>query len=65
MSPNVRCLCALVFSYRFAPRDMVAEVRMATSFISAEQARGNLERELPSSTSFDEIKAESEAVWNK
>jgi putative alpha-1,2-mannosidase len=58
--------CACFSSYRrFGVREMVAEVRMATSFISAQQARSNLEREMPLSATFDHIKAETEAVWNK
>ncbi len=51
--------------FRFGPRDLSAEIRMATSFISDEQARHNLNSELPSSTSFDGIRKESEEVWRK
>lgn len=40
------------------------EVRMGISYISKEQARRNLEREIPTWT-FDRVKAETRAEWNK
>lgn len=39
------------------------EVRVGLSYISAEQARRNLQREIPAWT-FDKVKAESRANWN-
>ena len=54
-----------IYSNRFGPRDMEVEVRMATSFISQEQAKSNLERELPFKRTFDDLKEESASVWNK
>jgi predicted alpha-1,2-mannosidase len=49
--------------------DMVAtqgeqiEVRVGISYISTEQARKNLEREIPKWT-FDQVKAQAREVWN-
>jgi predicted alpha-1,2-mannosidase len=39
------------------------EVRVGISYISTEQARRNLEREIPNWT-FDRIKSQTRAVWN-
>jgi predicted alpha-1,2-mannosidase len=39
------------------------EVRVGISYISAEQARKNLEREIPGWT-FDRVKSETRAAWN-
>jgi predicted alpha-1,2-mannosidase len=39
------------------------EVRVGISFISAEQARRNLKREIPEWT-FDKTKAETRSIWN-
>ena len=39
------------------------EVRVGISYISTEQARKNLEQEIPGWT-FDQVKAETKAVWN-
>ncbi len=39
------------------------EVRVGVSYISIEQARRNLEREIPGWT-FDRVKSETRAVWN-
>ncbi len=40
-------------------------IRMATSFISQEQAQVTLARELPMSISFDEIALTAKSTWNK
>ncbi len=40
------------------------EVRVGISYISADQARRNLQREIPG-WKFDQVKAQSRAVWNK
>lgn len=40
------------------------EVRVGISYISAEQARCNLQREIPD-WSFDQVKARTRAVWNQ
>ena len=42
----------------------VVEMRVATSFISVEQAQRNLEREI-GERGFDEIKDEGERIWNE
>ena len=39
------------------------EVRVGISYISVEQARKNLEREIPGWT-FDRVKSDSRAIWN-
>jgi predicted alpha-1,2-mannosidase len=41
----------------------VTEVRVGLSYISVEQARRNLEEEIPGWT-FDQVKASTRAVWN-
>jgi len=40
------------------------EVRIGISYISCDQARRNLEREIPGWT-FDRVKSQSRAVWNR
>lgn len=40
------------------------EVRVGLSYISAEQAKRNLEREIPGWT-FDQVEANTRAVWNR
>ncbi|MCA1591928.1 MAG: GH92 family glycosyl hydrolase [Acidobacteria bacterium] len=40
------------------------EVRIGTSFISIEQARDNLRREIPG-WNFDRVKAQSRRIWNE
>lgn len=42
----------------------VIEVRVGLSYISADQARRNLQREIPQWT-FEKLKAETRAIWNK
>jgi predicted alpha-1,2-mannosidase len=42
----------------------VIEVRVGLSYISADQARRNLEREIPGWT-FERVKSDSHAIWNK
>jgi len=39
------------------------EVRVGISYISTEQARRNLEREIPSGT-FDQVKSKTREIWN-
>ncbi len=48
----------------FTPSEEPLGVRVATSFISIEQARRNLEREL-GSRPFEEVKAEAARAWNE
>ena len=40
------------------------EVRVGISYISTEQARRNLEREIPGGT-FDQVKSQTRQIWNK
>lgn len=42
----------------------IIEVRVGISYISAEQARRNLEREIPD-WNFERVKADTRAVWNR
>ncbi|CAN5326438.1 hypothetical protein BH18ACI2_BH18ACI2_08050 [soil metagenome] len=42
----------------------VVEVKIGTSFISIEQARDNLKREIPD-WNFDRVKAEGRRIWNE
>lgn len=52
--------------FKFKNSDTSAEIRIATSLISQEQAKSNLEQEMaPGTASFAEIKDETKAVWNK
>jgi putative alpha-1,2-mannosidase len=52
--------------FKFKNSDMTAEIRIATSLISQEQAKSNLEQEMaPGKVSFEAIKQETRAVWNK
>ncbi len=51
-----------VSDFQSAAGDVV-EVRVGISYISAEQARRNLEREIPA-WDFDGVKARARAVWN-
>jgi len=53
-----------IAALRFNSSATTVEVRIATSFISHEQAIQNLERELGSKT-FDQIKLEAKAVWEE
>ena len=48
----------------FASGDLIIEARIATSFISIEQAERNLAQETDG-LSFEEIKARGEAVWSE
>jgi len=48
----------------FAPSVREVQVRMATSFISAEQASLNLARELPADKPYEAVRAEAEAAWD-
>ncbi|RZS43612.1 putative alpha-1,2-mannosidase [Herbihabitans rhizosphaerae] len=52
---------------RFAPAEhgeTVVTMRIATSLISAEQARRNLELELPADTAFDDVVERAAGVWD-
>ena len=47
----------------FAKETGMVQVKVATSFISIEQARENLEKEVAHET-FDQIAAQTKAIWN-
>ncbi len=52
--------------FKFKNSELSAEIRIATSLISQEQAKGNLEQELAvGKVSFEDAKREARAVWNK
>ncbi|MBM9507650.1 GH92 family glycosyl hydrolase [Actinacidiphila acididurans] len=44
--------------------DRTVTMRVATSFISADQARANLTQEIPAGTSFDAVKDSAQRQWN-
>ncbi|MGH6862180.1 MAG: glycoside hydrolase domain-containing protein, partial [Phyllobacterium sp.] len=43
----------------------VVGMRIATSFISVDQARDNLAQEIAADASFDDVKAQAQAAWNE
>ncbi|UNO39471.1 GH92 family glycosyl hydrolase [Streptomyces sp. MST-110588] len=50
---------------RLAPgADRTVTLRIATSLIGVDQARANLEREIPPGTSFDAVKARAQQQWD-
>ena len=53
-----------VICYRYGNHETTVVVSIATSLISQEQAKFNLESEI-GKKSFDEIKEEARIVWNK
>ncbi|MGA4541984.1 GH92 family glycosyl hydrolase [Uniformispora flossi] len=48
---------------RFPAGTVTVTVRIATSFISVDQARANLEKEAPDGTGFDTVAATTRAAW--
>lgn len=51
--------------FRFKPgADRTVTLRIATSLISLDQAKTNLDREIPASTSFAKVKARAQAAWD-
>ena len=67
ISKNTKLKGEHVGSYlSFDTRDnQEIEIKISSSFISHEQAMINLDRELPSSNSFDNIVMEGRKIWNK
>lgn len=51
--------------FQYKREATVVHVRMATSLISASQAVTNLQREIPSSATFDQTLLENKLVWNR
>jgi predicted alpha-1,2-mannosidase len=51
--------------FRYRSDTTEAVVRIATSLISNEQVKTNLNRELPRSRNFNDIASETRSVWNK
>ncbi|MEU5956219.1 GH92 family glycosyl hydrolase [Streptomyces sp. NPDC047525] len=50
---------------RFKPgKDRTVNLRLATSLISLDQAKANLDREIPSGTSFDRVKNGAQKSWD-
>ena len=62
---NMTVLVGIFDCRRYGPREMVVEVRMATSFISSEQAKSNLDKEVPLSKSFESLKVEAAEEWRR
>ncbi|WP_439681154.1 GH92 family glycosyl hydrolase [Embleya sp. MST-111070] len=52
-----------VSGYVRFPTDVTVTVRIATSFISVEQARDTLEREAPDDVGFDAVAARTKTAW--
>ncbi|MFE1935649.1 GH92 family glycosyl hydrolase [Streptomyces sp. NPDC059474] len=51
--------------FRFKPgKDRTVTLRLATSLIGVDQAKANLDRELPASTSFEQVKRAAQAQWD-
>ncbi|MEU0810380.1 GH92 family glycosyl hydrolase [Streptomyces sp. NPDC005970] len=51
--------------FRFKPgADRTVTLRIATSLISLDQAKTNLDREIPASASFAQVKARAQAAWD-
>ncbi|MEU7245176.1 GH92 family glycosyl hydrolase [Streptomyces sparsogenes] len=51
--------------FRFKPgADRTVTLRIATSLISLDQAKANLNREIPASASFAQVKARAQAAWD-
>lgn len=48
---------------RFPPGTKTVQVRVATSFISVEQARRNLDNEIPDGTPFETVVRKVKAAW--
>lgn len=47
-----------------AGEDRTVNLRLATSLISLDQAKANLDREIPSGTSFDRVKDRAQKSWD-
>ncbi|GAA1894955.1 GH92 family glycosyl hydrolase [Streptomyces durmitorensis] len=47
-----------------AGKDRTVNLRLATSLISLDQAKANLDREIPSGTSFDRVKNGAQKSWD-
>lgn len=54
-----------IICFRYRNDASVVTVRIATSLISPDQALVNLNREVPTSKSFDDIKLEAKKTWNR
>ncbi|MEU0840903.1 GH92 family glycosyl hydrolase [Streptomyces sp. NPDC005962] len=51
--------------FRFAPgKDRTVTLRLATSLIGVDQAKTNLEREAPASTSFEQVERRAQSAWD-
>lgn len=48
-----------------AGHDRTVNLRLATSLISVDQARTNLDREIPAGRSFDAVSAQARQAWDK
>ncbi|WAP58824.1 GH92 family glycosyl hydrolase [Streptomyces sp. S465] len=51
--------------FRFKPgKDRTVTLRLATSLIGVDQAKANLDRELPASRSFERVKRAAQSAWD-
>lgn len=48
-----------------AGKDRTVTLRIATSLISVDQAKGNLRQEIPDGTSFDKVKRQAQRAWDR
>ncbi|MEU8826550.1 GH92 family glycosyl hydrolase [Streptomyces sp. NPDC048636] len=52
--------------FRFAPgKDRTVTLRLATSLIGVDQAKTNLEREIPASASFARVERDAQRAWDR
>ncbi|MET7901213.1 GH92 family glycosyl hydrolase [Streptomyces sp. NPDC005355] len=52
--------------FRFKPgKDRTVTLRLATSLIGIDQAKANLDREIPASASFGQVKRAAQRAWDK
>ncbi|KUJ68744.1 alpha-mannosidase [Streptomyces albus subsp. albus] len=52
--------------FRFAPgADRTVGLRIATSLISVDQAKANLDREIPAGTDFEQVTKEAQRAWDR
>ncbi len=60
---NERTAAGLAAYVRFSAGTRQAQVRIGTSFISEDQARANLDKEIPDGRSFDDTANQLNAAW--
>ncbi|KAG6846148.1 hypothetical protein H0H93_015732, partial [Arthromyces matolae] len=56
---------SLLSAYVFFERGSSVDIRVGTSFISINQARANIDAEIPDGTSFEDTVASTKAAWEE